>query len=199
MAMLKISAGEKEEIYHKLTERCKELFAEMEEKGDAVKILIKLMDEAYISMHNPFHHFIVPASLLTAVCMVKGSTGEELYQLLKTAKERADYIAGGFCADYGACGAGIGTGIFMSVYTDTTTMSEESWQWCNGITGAALRAISEIPGPRCCKRTSFLAVRAAVCYIREKLQLELKEPENITCKYYQHNPECKKELCPFYQ
>ncbi len=192
------SAEEKDAVYLKLMERCIALFGKNEGKGDAIQILIHLMDEDYISMHNPFHHFIVPASLLTATCMVAGSTEDELKILLHKAYGRAEYIKGGFCGDYGACGAGIGAGIYMSVYTDTTTMSEESWQWSNEITGLSLQAISGIPGPRCCKRTCFLAVQAAIPYIEKKLCIKLKPPEGIVCKYSANNMECKKERCPFY-
>lgn len=193
------SAEEKTAVYLKLTEQCILLFRKKEKMGDAIQILIHLMDEDYISMHNPFHHFIVPASLLTATCMVAGSTEEELRTLLHKAYCRAEYIKGGFCGEYGACGAGVGAGIYMSVYTDTTPMSEESWQWCNEITGLSLQAISGIPGPRCCKRTGFLAVRSAIPYIEKKLHLALQQPEQIVCKYYSNNRECKKQQCLFYQ
>ncbi len=89
-------AEEKDAIYHKLMDRCIELFRNNELKGDAIQVLILLMDEDYISMHNPFHHFIVPASLLTATCMVRESTEDELKTMLHKAYARADYIQGGF-------------------------------------------------------------------------------------------------------
>lgn len=88
--------------------------------------------------------------------------------------------------------------MFLSIYTDTTPLSERSWQWANELTGLCLQKISTIPGPRCCKRTGFLSVQAAVPYINEKLELHLKLREQIRCKYVDRNPDCKRELCPFF-
>ena len=149
-------------IYDKLLEQCLDIFRKKEIKNDVYNILITLMDNEDVPMHYPYHHFIVPASLLTASCMIQDNDEEELNAMLKIACERAKTVLGGYCGSHGACGAGIGAGIFMSVYTDTTPMSVESWQWTNEITGICLQAISKKQGPRCYKRTVFLSVKAAI-------------------------------------
>ena len=38
-------------------------------------------------------------------------------------------------------------------------MARESWQWANEVVGKCLLRIASYRGPRCCKRTLFLAVQ----------------------------------------
>ena len=42
------------------------------------------------------------------------------------------------------------------------------------MTGRALQAIGEVGGPRCCRRDSFLAIREAVRFTKEKLGVDQK-------------------------
>lgn len=187
----------KDEVFEQLKQHCLETF---EEKKDLPvdELLMELMDNPEVPIHYPYHHFIVPAALLTSAAIQDGSSVNELEEMLDTALERSRNILGGFCGNYGACGAGVGAGIFMSVYTDSSPMSEKSWQWANEITGICLQNISKIPGPRCCKRTGFLSLQAAVGYINEKLELNLRLNESIMCRYYDRNKDCKLRECPFY-
>lgn len=163
------------------------------------KLMEQMMDYPEIPMHYPYHHFIMPAALLTLAAIEENLSEEELSIMLECALARSQNVLGGFCGNYGACGAAIGTGIFMSVYTDTSPMSETSWQWANEVTGLSLQNIASVSGPRCCKRTAFLSLIKAVPYINEKLHLHLTLSEKITCKYFTKNDTCKKEACPFYE
>lgn len=163
------------------------------------KLIQQMMDYPEIPIHYPYHHFIMPAALLTLAAIEEGLSEEELSILLECALTRSQNVLGGFCGNYGACGAAVGTGIFMSVYTDTSPMSETSWQWANEVTGLSLQNIASVPGPRCCKRTAYLSLIKAVPYINEKLHLHLTLSEQITCKYFTKNDTCKKEECPFYE
>lgn len=187
----------KDEVFADLISRCKEIC----EKGEplpADKILTCLMNEKGIVMHCPYHHFIMPAALLTAVALEQKRSCEELIQLLEQAEERAKTVPGGFCGNCGSCGAAVGAGIFVSVLTGASPMTRENWQWANEVTGRCLIAIARYPGPRCCKRTSFLAVREAVPYINEKCGLHLTVSEEIICEYHEKNAQCLEEECPFY-
>jgi len=186
----------KEEIFQAIKSKCLESFhSGVTELFSMANIM---MDIDGIPMHHPYHHYIVPAILLTAAARETCISAEELDEMLDEAMHRSKNIPGGFCGKCGACGAGIGAGIFMSVFTDTSPLSSESWAWANEITGICLQAISEITGPRCCKRTCYLTFRAAVPYIKEKLGFELNLSNNIQCKYYERNDECKKTKCPFF-
>ncbi|WP_295218888.1 DUF5714 domain-containing protein [Ruminococcus sp.] len=188
----------KEEVFDQLLEMCISLFRSGQKK-DVIAMMEMMMDHPEVPVHYPYHHFILPAALLTAAAMETGEKDEEtLREELWTARKRARQVPGGFCGFCGACGAGIGAGIFLSVYTESTPMSVETWQWCNELTGICLKAVSTVAGPRCCKRTCFLSVQAAVPYLEQRLGLHLSMPAEIICKYKDHNPTCKKNACPFY-
>lgn len=186
----------KDEIFEEIQAVCLKEYEK--ETIELSSLAMRLMDIEGIPMHYPYHHYIVPAVLLTAACKKTNRDREELDEMLDIAMARAKNVLGGFCGNYGACGSGIGTGIFMSVFTDTSPMSEKTWQWANEITGVSLQEIAKIPGPRCCKRTGYLAFQAAVPYVKEKLGIELDLDGQIKCKYHERNKECKKALCPFY-
>lgn len=188
----------KDEVFEELKAHCFKVFDEKRDMS-VDELQIELMDNPGVPMHYPYHHFILPAAMLTLAAIETGKSKEDLDILLVVALERSKNVLGGFCGNYGNCGAGVGAGIFMSVYTESSPLSEETWQWCNEITGICLQKIATIPGPRCCKRTGFLSLQAAVPYANEKLGLHLRLNENVHCKYSEKNPQCKKEVCPFYK
>ena len=184
-------------VYQDLKERC--LAVAREGRDMAVdELLVELMDHPDVPMHYPYHHFILPAALLTLASIEDKVDAAALDEMLETALARAKTILGGFCGNCGACGSGVGAGIFLSVYTDTSPLSEKSWQWVNELTGRCLQRLSTVPGPRCCKRTGFLAAQEAIPYINEKLGLHLRASEQIVCKYFERNNECKRDECPYY-
>lgn len=187
-----------EAVFEELKDLCKNVFTEKSEMNVS-DLLIKMMDHPDVPMHYPYHHFIVPAALLTAAAVQSKTEAEDFLYMLDQVEERSKNILGGFCGYYGACGAGIGAGIFMSVFTDTTPMSGKTWQWANEITGKCLVALSQVPGPRCCKRTAFLSLEEAIPYINDKLELHLSMEENITCRYHDRNQQCKRKKCPYYK
>lgn len=102
-------------------------------------------------------------------------------------------------AFYGACGAAIGVGIFMSVYTGTTPLAKETWGICNMSTAEALKEMAEIGGLRCCKRNTFLALKSSVESIRKYLGIDIVCDDAIECSFSKFNAECLKEDCPFYK
>lgn len=184
-------------VFEELTEICLEAAREKKTK-DVYELLEMMMDHEGVPMHYPYHHFIMPAALLTAAAIETNMDEEELKEMLQKAKERGKMVPAGACGNLGACGAGVGAGIFMSIFTDTNPHSSDTWQWTNEITAVCLQKISSVPGPRCCKRTVFLAVKEAKKYIKEKLDIELKAEKKHLCKYFDRNMDCKKEVCPFY-
>lgn len=186
-----------EEVYKKLIERCIEIF-EKKETVNVTEIAVALMDLEEVPMHYPFHHFIVPAALLIATALKKDDSSEQVEKLLDIALERSQEVPGGSCGYMGNCGAAVGAGIYMSVYTDTSPMSTKTWSWCNELTGRCLQALAQIQGPRCCKRSCIIVIQEAVPFINEKLELELEFDRNFRCKYYKNNNDCKRHNCPFY-
>lgn len=186
----------KDEIFGKIKETCLALFDE--KKTDLYEMAAQLMDIREIPMHYPYHHYIVPAVLLTACHTAAGGERGELVKMLDTAEQRARNILGGFCGFYGACGAGVGVGIFYSIFQGVSPLSQEGWAAANQATADALAAIAGVEGPRCCKRCCFLALYSARKTIEEKLGIRLSMPEQIRCRYSDRNLDCRKEACPFY-
>lgn len=168
------------------------------EEMTVTAMLMRLMNMENLPMHCPYHHFLVPAAMLTQAAVIENISDDELNAWLDIAEERAKNVPGGFCGECGACGSGISMGIFVSVYTGATPKTVENWQWANEATGIALQKISEYPGPRCCKRTAFLAINGTVGYINEKCGTKLRVDDNIVCTYYDRNAECIESQCPFY-
>ena len=188
----------KDEIFADLRAVCKEMY----DAGKSLKAeeaLMELMNMEGILMHCPYHHFIMPAALLTLAAMQEQKSWEELDEWLSVAEERAKTVPPGFCGNCGACGAAVGIGIFISVYTGGSPLAVENWQWANEGTGRCLLAIAKYPGPRCCKRTTFLAALEGVPYMNEKCGLHLEISEDISCKYHTKNAQCLEEQCPFYK
>ena len=68
----------------------------------------------------------------------------------------------------------------MSIVTKSTPLASKAWGLSNQMTGQALTAIGKNGGPRCCKRDSYLAIREAVRFTKEKLNVEM-ELDEIKC------------------
>ncbi len=188
----------KQEVYDALIETCVETLKKRS-VSRVDEMINKLMDVDGVIIHCPYHHFIVPACLLTMAAMEKYKKEETLREWLELAEARAKDVPGGVCGNMGNCGSSVGAGIFLSVYTNASPLSVENWKWANELTGHCLIRISSYGGPRCCKRTCYLALMEAVPFINEKLRLNLRFNESVICKYSDQNAECLKENCPFYE
>lgn len=186
------------EIYYgKITDKCLEWF----HKDGSINLwdmATDLMRIEGLPMHCPPHHYLMPAVLLTACHKAEDGDEEILKEDLEEACSRAHNILGGFCGLYGNCGAAVGAGIFFSIYTQTGPCSEESWSWANKIVAEGLMRISEIEGPRCCKRNIYLALEAARDVIEEYLEIYFEKPEKVVCQFYKNNKECKGIKCPYF-
>jgi len=165
-----------------------------EASRNPIEIMTRLMELPFCHMHGPEHHIMVGAALLTAY---RNSGGKiELERCLIEMKNRGSSVPGGACGFWGACGAGISTGMFVSIATGATPLSEESFALSHLMTAKALGAIGEIGGPRCCKRDSYLSILAAVDFVSEKLGIDMEKSE-IVCTFAKGNNQCIGKRCPF--
>lgn len=163
-----------------------------------VRLAIELMRNHSVKMHGPEHHYLVPAVLLACYHNATGDPKGKVINL-KKARNRAEKVPGGFCGIQGTCGAGIGTGIFVSVMTGSTPLSKEEWGSANAMTSRALNSIAGHGGPRCCKRTSFLAIAEAAGYLKDSYCVAIPIDEDIECEFSSLNKECLGTNCPFYR
>lgn len=159
-----------------------------------IKIYNKIVNMNFCHMHGPEHHIIVGSALLTAY---KNSGGNiDLYKCLSEMQQRGKKIPGGVCGFWGACGAAISSGIFISVISDSTPLTEKPFGLANMMTSKALCSIGKIGGPRCCKRNSYIALLNAIDFVRDNFGIEM-EKEIPCCAFSDKNNQCLGEKCPF--
>ena len=163
---------------------------------DALELATQIMSTEGFPVHAPVHHYLVPAVLLSICRKLQGHGPEVLQRDLDAALERARSVPGGACGFQGACGAGVGVGIFFSVITDCTPLSGKIWSYCNQATGKALIRIARVGGPRCCKRCTYLALESAGEDIRQLLGIDVPVG-HVVCSFSAHNQECLHLACPY--
>ena len=167
----------------------------MEESSrDPIEIIGKMMARPSCHMHGPEHHVMVGAALLTAYRNAGGKI--DLREALGEMMNRGKRVPGGTCGFWGACGAGISAGMFVSIVTGSTPLAEEPYALSNKITSESLGRIAEIGGPRCCKRNSYLAILVAIEFAKEHLGVEM-EKSKVVCSYSAQNNQCIGKRCPF--
>ena len=109
---------------------------------------------------------------------------------------RGKSVPGGACGFWGACGAGISSGMFVSIISKSTPFSVEPFSLSHKMTAKSLSAIGEIGGPRCCKRDSYLSILSAVDFVKENFGVEMEKQE-IVCTHSAQNNQCIGKKCPF--
>ncbi len=165
-----------------------------ERSKNPIEISKKLMALPFCHMHGPEHHVIVGSALLTAYKNAGGNI--ELAKALFEMQSRGKKVPGGSCGFWGACGAGISAGMFVSIVTGATPLTNETWGLSNKMTSSALGAIAEVGGPRCCKRDSYISIIKAVKFAKEFLGVEM-ELDEIKCAHSAQNNQCIGARCPF--
>jgi hypothetical protein len=173
-----------------------ETYCNHSESINPIEMAIEIMHNEKIKMHGNEHHFLVPAVLISAYC----NKNHDLRKSTKIsiARKRAEKILGGFCGTHGNCGAGVGTGIFISVITNSTPLSKEEWSLSNLITGKSLISIANHGGPRCCKRDVYLALSESIEFLQENFNVTLTSSK-VICEFSENNKECLKSSCTFYK
>ncbi len=162
--------------------------------ADPIGILEDMMDLPFCHMHGPEHHIMAGAALLTAYRNAGGDI--DLERALFEMKNRGSRVPGGSCGFWGACGAGISTGMFVSIVTGATPLAEDTFAAAHRMTARALTAIAEVGGPRCCKRDSYLSILQAVDLAREELGVTMEKRE-VICTRAAKNNQCIGRRCPF--
>lgn len=159
-----------------------------------IAIINKMMAMPFCHMHGPEHHVMVGMALLTAY---KNAGGDiDLESALKEMNNRGQAVPGGACGFWGACGAGISTGMFVSIISKSTPLGNENFTMSHKMTARALSAIGEVGGPRCCKRDSYLSILNAIDFVSENFSVQMdKEP--IVCTHSKNNNQCIGKRCPF--
>ena len=165
-----------------------------DESKNPVEILEKMMGQPFCHMHGPEHHVMVGCALLTAYRNAGG--GVDLGTALIEMYDRGKSVPGGACGFWGACGAGISTGMFVSIISGSTPLAGEPFGLSHLMTSKALARIGRIGGPRCCKRDSYLSILAAIEFVEENFGIAM-EKSDIVCSHASANNQCIGKRCPF--
>ena len=151
----------------------------------------------FVRIHGPEHHVLDGAALLTAYYNAGGKM--ELQTSLHELMKRGLQMPGATCGMWGVCGAVSSMGAALSIIDGTGPLSlDSSWGKHMEFTSKALCSLSQVGGPRCCKRDAFLSFQKAIEYINENYNVEL-ESSRIECCFSEKNEQCIKERCPFYK
>ena len=161
---------------------------------DPVEIIQTMMAQPFCHMHGPEHHVMVGAALLTAYRNAGGAV--DLPKALSEMMKRGKGVPGGACGFWGACGAGISAGMFVSILSSATPLTAEPFALSHQMTARALSAIGEIGGPRCCKRDSYLSILSAIDFVSEHFGVQMDRRE-IVCQHTAENNQCIGARCPF--
>ena len=94
-----------------------------ETSKNPVEIIEKMMALPFCHMHGPEHHVMVGAALLTAYRNAGGKI--DLAPALAEMMNRGRNVPGGACGFWGACGAGISSGMFISIISKSTPLEVE--------------------------------------------------------------------------
>ncbi|MCD4797289.1 MAG: SAM-dependent methyltransferase [Candidatus Cloacimonetes bacterium] len=171
-------------------------FCIVSKSEDPIEMALILMRNEKIKMHGPEHHFLVPAVLLASYYNLINDEKTKI-EKIEEAEKRAKSLSGGFCGFFGACAAGVGTGIFISLITNATPLSQKEWKLCNMMTSKSILTIANAGGPRCCKRNTFISIIEAVKFLNEFFGLSMYIDQNIICEFDHLNKECLKDDCSF--
>lgn len=164
------------------------------ESKNPIAIIQNMMALPFCHMHGPEHHVMVGSALLTAFKNAGG--GIDLEKSLVEMMNRGKKVPGGACGFWGACGAGISSGMFVSIISSSTPLSEEPFALSHQMTAKSLAAIGEIGGPRCCKRDSYISILSAIDFAAEHFGVRMEKPE-IVCRHASLNNQCIGKRCPF--
>jgi len=160
-----------------------------------MEIAVAMMKDPFVHMHGPEHHVLVGAALLAAYHNAGGRV--DLDAALKELAHRGTQVPGGACGFWGCCGAAVSSGIFVSLVTGSTPMAKEAFALANRMTSAALAAIGNIGGPRCCKRDAFLSIEAALAFAKTNLGISMSFGEPYSCEFHSRNKQCIGLSCPY--
>ena len=160
------------------------------------KLADKIMKHPKFKVYGPEHHVLTPAVIITALKnnAVKKTNGEELsYKDIKEAIKRSSKIPGGWCGFYGSCGAGMGSGIAISILTGATPAKNRERTLANQMTAKSLFKIADSL-EHCCKRSVRISIMETLDFLKEKFKINWDyEPD--TCAFSSINDRCEKEKC----
>ena len=154
------------------------------------------MHKDYINIHGPENHFLDGAAFLVAYHNAGGQL--DLNTALAELRERSIKMPGAMCGLWGVCGSTTSIGAALSIIHGTGPLSSDDfYKQHMKYTASCIEKMSEIGGPRCCKRNAFLSIETAIKFVQDYYGIQM-ESDAITCEFTNWNKQCIKNRCPFF-
>ncbi len=158
-----------------------------------------IMKHPNFKVYGPEHHVLTPAVILTSLKNngVNKPSGDKISLFdIKEAIRRASKIPGGWCGFYGSCGAGMGSGVAISIFTGATPATDGPRTLANQVTSQSLDKIADNL-EHCCKRSVRLSIIETLKFLQEKFSINLGYNFK-RCPFSKINDKCVKEECPIF-
>ncbi|MBD3228203.1 MAG: radical SAM protein [Candidatus Lokiarchaeota archaeon] len=174
-------------------------FCKKTDLTDPFEIADEIMKHPNFKMYGPEHHILVPVSILTSLKNLKIKKPDGTYVEYKdilNAIQRASKVPGGWCGFYGTCGAGIGSGIALSIFTGATPATNKYRTLANKTTSRSLSRIADNL-EHCCKRSVRISIAEAIKILNEYFNLGL-DYNPRKCDFTDINDKCERVNCPIF-
>ncbi len=163
---------------------------------DPIALAQQIMADDALYPNGPEHHTLAGAVLLTTYRNAGGAL--DLSAALVELRRRSLTVPGGVCGYWGTCGAAISAGMYCSIVLGATPMTPGPWGQTARLTSRILDHLADVGGPRCCKRSTFIALQEAAAYTAETMGVTMELPAQVTCTFMARNAECLRTACPFF-
>ena len=162
-----------------------------------IEIAKSIMHKDFVNIHGPEHHFLDGACFLVAY---KNASGEvDVNQAIDILAERTIKMPGAMCGFWGVCGSTSAIGAVLSIIHETGPLTSNDYYKDNmEFTASVIKRMSEIGGPRCCKRNAFLSLSYAAEFVEKKYGIKMNL-DNTSCEFSSWNKQCIGKKCPFYK
>jgi hypothetical protein len=110
---------------------------------------------------------------------------------------RGKSVPGGACGFWGACGAAISSGMFISIITKSTPLAQEPWGLLQPDDVKVSRGNrKDWRAHAVANGDSYLSLLSAIDFAKEHFGVEMERPE-IVCHFSARNNQCIGKRCPF--
>lgn len=168
---------------------------------DPYRMADEIMKHPSFNMYGNEHHVLTPAVVLTTLKNLgcKNHKGKLVTdQMIAESMERASKIPGGWCGFYGSCGAGMGAGVAVSVFSEATPSTATERTWANKTTSKSLNRISDNL-EHCCKRSLKISISEALKTMKTIIKGDCNLDFNPdSCLFSSLNDKCVFADCPYF-
>ena len=174
--------------------------SEREDIKDVGEIINLAFSHPSFTFHGPEHHSLVPLAILLTLrnrgIQKPDGTDLTLNDLLEGIR-RGSAIPGGFCGYAGSCGGCIGAGIAIAIFLGSTPKKPKERNIATKATQIGLEMARD-KLVRCCKRSTFYGVTAAIEVLNE-LGIDIgPKPERHSCRFWERSPDCERNRCKYF-